>query len=364
MINAPRLEIDLDKIQYNTKTIVDVCNKEGIQVAGVTKGVAGMPEVAKAMLRGGVIQLADARIMNIKKLKRANIKAPTMLIRIARVSRSREIVKYFDTSLMSEWKVMKAVSKEACQKNKKHAIIIMIDLGDLREGVLIDQAIPLIERVSSLKGLELKGVGTNLGCYGGILPTEKNMQQFVGMVRKIQERFDVSLPFISAGGTNCLPLVMEGKMPKEVNHLRIGEAILLGRESTRNTLIPGTRQDTFILVAEIIEIKEKPSVPIGTSGKDAFGKTPKFKDQGVRKRAIIALGKQDVILSGLKPVDDAIKVLGGSSDQIIMDITDSQVEYEIGQEIQFTLKYPSLLSAITSPYVPHYIKEDGQWIKV
>jgi predicted amino acid racemase len=363
-MNTLRLEIDLDKIQHNAKTIVDICNKKDINVAGVTKGVAGMPEVARAMLKGGVTHLADARIINIKKIKKAKLKAPTMLIRIPRVSRSREVVKYFDVSLMSEWKVIQAIDKEASNKGVKHDIILMVDLGDLREGLMIDQVIPMIKRIISLKGINLRGVGTNLGCYGGILPTKEKMQQLVDLVTKIQERFDITIPLISAGGTNCLPLVIKGEMPKEVNHLRIGEAILLGRESTSNTLIPGTYQDTFTLISEIIEIKEKPSIPIGKVGKDAFGNTPKFKDLGVRKRAIIALGKQDVILSGLKPMDDNIKILGGSSDQIIIDITESTIKYEIGQEIKFKLLYPSLLSAVTSPYVLHYIKEDEQWIKI
>lgn len=363
-MNTLRLEIDIDKIQNNAETIVNICSKSGISVAGVTKGVAGMPEVARAMLKGGVTQLADARIINMKKLKKARLKAPTMLIRIPRVSRRSEVVKYFDMSLMSEWKVIQAIAKEALSKNKIHSIILMVDLGDLREGLLLGQVMPMIKRINTLKGINLKGIGTNLGCYGGIIPTEKNMQQLVDLAAKIQERFDISLSLISAGGTNCLPLVIKGEMPKEINHLRIGEGILLGRDSTSNTLLPDTHQDTFTLIAEIIEIKEKPSIPSGKVGRDAFGKTPKFKDLGIRKRAIIALGKQDVILSGLKPMDDNIKILGGSSDQIIIDITDSEVNYEIGQEIRFKLLYPSLLSAVTSPYVPHYIKEDDQWIKI
>lgn len=360
----PRLEIDLDKIEHNARAIVDLCAKEGIEVAGVTKGVGGSPIIARAMLKGGIKKLAEARIMNMQRIKKAKIKTPTLLIRIPRVSRSKEVIRHFDVSLISEWKVIHALSKEALRQNKKHGIILMVDLGDLREGLMMEQVMPMIKRIIKLQGIQLKGIGTNLGCYGGIMPTNENMQMLADLSIKIQKEYNIKLETISGGGSNCLPLVVNGTMPKEINQLRIGEAILLGRESTRDMLIPDTYQDTFKLVSEIIEIKEKPSKPIGEVGADSFGNKPEFEDLGRRRRAIIALGKQDVRLDGLQPLDKNIKIMGGSSDHIILDITDSKNHFDIGGEVEFTLLYPTLLSAITSPYVEHYIKEDEKWIKI
>jgi predicted amino acid racemase len=160
------------------------------------------------------------------------------------------------------------------------------------------------------------------------------------------------------GGTNCLPMIGKGQMPGEINQIRIGEGILLGRNSSNHSTVKNTHQDAFQLVAEIVEIKKKPSIPLGAIGVDAFGNTPVFKNHGIRTRALIALGKQDVRLPGLIPTDKGIKILGGSSDYIILDITDSKQSYSLGDEVRFNLLYPGLLSVTTSPYVTHYIKED------
>jgi predicted amino acid racemase len=140
-------------------------------------------------------------------------------------------------------------------------------------------------------------------------------------------------------------------MPPEVNQIRVGEGILLGRDSSRGLLLKDTYQDAFRLAAEIVEIKEKPSVPIGETGRDAFGNKPVFHNRGMRRRALISLGKQDVRLPGLIPEDTDIRVLGGSSDYIILDISDSKRGYALGDEVYFQLAYPGLLSVTTSPYV-------------
>ena len=98
----------------------------------------------------------------------------------------------------------------------------------------------------------------------------------------------------------------------------------------------------------MIESKIKPSVPYGIVHQDAFGNVPKFKDRGQIKRAILGIGLQDVLVSGLIPRAD-IKILGANSDHLIIDT--KKVAYKIGNELEFDLNYSALLALMTSPYV-------------
>ncbi len=357
-MDAPRLDIDLTKVRNNARAIVNLCGKKGIDVVGVTKGVSGMPEVGKAMLEGGVCSLADARMRNIIKLRKAGITSDIMMLRLPRISSVHAVAKYTDISLNSELSMILSLAKSSTELGKPHKIILMVDVGDLREGIMYTHVMHGLKRIILSKNIKLHGIGTNVGCYGGVLPSEKNMGLLAEIARNIRDKYSIPIPIVSIGGTNCLSLIANGKMPKEINQIRIGEGILLGRDSAHNTIIDGTQQDAFTLAADIVEIKSKPSMPIGKIGKDAFGNTPKFKDRGMRRKALIALGKQDVRLSGLLPIDKQIKVLGGSSDYIILDINDSGDNYALGEEIHFNLLYPGLLSVTTSPFVSHRFLED------
>lgn len=357
-MDTPRLEVDLDKIKHNTQTIVKLCKGSGISVVGVTKGVSGIPKVAKAMLEGGCCGLADARMRNIIRLRKAGITASIMMLRLPRISSAGAVVRYTDISLNSERGMIRSLAKES-KDGESHGIVLMIDVGDLREGMMYTHFSRSIKRILSIKDIDLHGIGTNVGCYGGVLPTKENMGILADIAQYIEQNFSIPLRVVSIGGTNCLPLIEAGHMPPQINQVRIGEGILLGRDSARNATIDGTYQDAFVLTADIVEIKNKPSVPIGQMGKDAFGKIPVFKDKGVRRKALIAIGKQDVRLSGLLPMDKGIKILGGSSDYIVLDISDSENDYKLGDEVSFHLLYPGLLSLTTSPYVSVYFKEES-----
>ena len=108
------------------------------------------------------------------------------------------------------------------------------------------------------------------------------------------------------------------------------------------------------LKGEIIEMKSKATVPTGNIGVDAFGSIPHYEDKGIRKRAIVAVGRQDIRLEGLTPVDSNISIFGASSDHLILDVTDSKKELTVGDIVDFKVDYGCLLAAMTSPYVEKY----------
>lgn len=346
----PKVEIDLNKLTHNVKTMVELCNKYGITVAGVTKVFCGHPKIAKAYVDGGVAYIADSRIENIIKLKDFNI--PKILLRLPMISEADKVVEYTDTSLNSELETIKALSKEALRKGRSHNIILMVDLGDLREGYYNEKEIyEAVEHIIKMNGVKLVGIGTNLTCYGGVIPDADNLGRLVKLSKDIENRFDVDLEIISGGNSSSLHLLMDNKPIEGINNLRLGESLVLGVETAYGNRIDDTYNDVFKLTAEIIEVKHKPSVPTGEIGRDAFGKVPTFVDKGIRKRIICAIGKQDVELDAIFPLDEGLSILGGSSDHLILDGTDSQTDYRVGDKVHFKLSYGGILRLMTSEYV-------------
>jgi predicted amino acid racemase len=335
---------------------VEKCHQQKIQVLGVTKGFSAMQQIVTAMLEGGVDGLADSRMENIIELRNRGFDQQITLLRIPRLSDVANVNRYTDMSINSEMSVIEALSQEALSKGNNHKIILMVDVGDLREGIMKENVLSTAKQISALQGVRLVGLGTNMGCFGGVLPSQDNLGLLVTLASGIENLLGSKLEIVSGGGTSSLWLVENQTVPEEVNQLRIGEGILLGTDTTHNRKIPWLCDDAFVLRAEVIEAKSKPSVPTGEIGRDAFGNIPQFTDNGVRKRAILALGKQEVYVEGLIPVDEKMVILGASSDHTIVDITDSKQEIKVGGEIEFFLTYAGLLAVSGSKYVEQIFK--------
>lgn len=345
----PRLTIDLAKIRDNTRLVTGSSAKFGIDIFGVGKGLCGLPEVARSMLAGGCAGIGDSRLENLKVLRDSGIDAELMLLRLPELSRAEEVVMYSDISLNSELSTLRALSVAAVRAGVSHGVLLMVDLGDLREGVWPDEFTQLVTETASLPGLRVWGVGTNLTCYGGVAPDDRNMNELLRLSRLAEECLGYELQ-VSAGNSSSINMLLSGQLPRGVTNLRIGEALILGTETLERTLIPGAHSDACVLTAEIIELKEKPSLPIGQLGQDAFGEVPTFVDRGVRRRAIVALGRQDVAIDGIKPRNPGATVLGGSSDHLILDVHDCP-ELRVGDALDFEVGYGAMLALATSPYV-------------
>lgn len=350
----PCVEVDLSKITHNVNEIAAQCNKTNIDITAVTKVFCSNLPIVKAILQGGVTRIADSRIQNLKKLE--NIQCGKMLLRIPMLSEIEEVVKYSDVSLNSEIETLKQLSIESRKQNKTHKVILMVDLGDLREGVLVNNVIDVVSEIIKLNNIELIGLGTNVTCYGGVIPDENNLGELIRLREEIKKVYNLDLPVLSGGNSSSLYMVLNNTIPKEINQLRIGEAIALGRETSFGKDIENCYQDAFILKGQIVELKSKPTVPTGNLGMDAFGQKPHFEDKGIRKRAIVAVGRQDIRVEGLTPLDERIDIFGASSDHLILDVTDSKTKYKIGDVVEFKIDYGCLLAAMTSAYVEKYYK--------
>ncbi len=350
-MKTPRVNIKLKKIQENAKNMVEKCEENDIKLTGVVKGSAGDIKVASAFVRGGVKSIGDSRIKNIKKLVEAGFEEEMILLRLPQLNEVEDVVEYVDISLISEIDTIKALNQEALKQEKKQGIIVMVDVGDLREGVLPENLDEFFAEIVDLEAIDIKGIGTNVGCYGGVLPSKENTQILVDIKNKLEEKFNLDLPLISGGNTATSKLLYNGELPEGISNFRIGEGILQGTDITHQRNIKSQNQDNFTLSASIIELKEKPSVPKGEIGHDAFGNKPKFEDKGRRLRAIMAIGRQDVKVDGLTPLLEGAEIIGASSDHLLVDLTEVNKEFSVGDEIEFSLDYGGMLSVMTSEYV-------------
>lgn len=360
----PRLVIDINKLRSNLDAVAHITKEEGnCSLMIVTKGLCADKEMVQMVVQHPSVDfVADSRVKNIKSYAeevRKNGKK-TVLLRIPMHDEVSEVVKYVDLSFNSELSTIRLLNEEAGKTGVIHNVLLMIDLGDLREGIFFkneDEIFSTVEQILAMSNIRLYGIGVNLTCYGAIIPKNDNLSQLTDLGEKIEEKFDIKLQMVSGGNSSSIYLIEKHQLPQGINNLRLGEAFLLGNDTAYETKLPGTTGDALVLEAQIVELKEKPSLPIGEVGVDAFGHKPYYEDRGIIKRAIIAVGKQDTELDSMTPLDEKIDILGGSSDHIILDVTKSDKEYKVGDVVRFTLGYGGMLKTATSPYVEKtYIK--------
>ena len=351
-----RIEVDCEHIRRNAEAVVKMCASQHIEVVGVTKACCGHPEIARAMLAGGVSFLAESRLNHVRRLREAGIHVPIMLLRLPSLSEADEVLRLTQVSLNSEAGTVHALSRAAQARDLTHQVILMVETGDRREGVMPEQAVDTARAIVGLPGIDLVGIGTNLACVGGVVPTKESMQLLVGVAEEIERALNIRLRVISGGHTPDLDLIARGEMPSRVNQLRIGEAILLGVNSSTNHPLPCPHRDAFNVVAEVIEVKTKPSLPEGPIAVDAFGHVPHWEDLGPRRRAILAIGGQDLRIEGLRPKRPGVTIVGASSDHLVVDVTEADPPVRLGDELEFDPIYSAVATAMASTGVMQVIK--------
>jgi ornithine racemase len=343
----PRIEIALSQIRHNARMLSEHYGQKGISLMGVSKATLGEPAIAKAMIEGGVQFIADSRLENIQKMKSERIPTRFVLLRTA-LSQAESVIRNVDISLNTELTTVRALSHYANVDHKIHQIIVMVELGDLREGILPCDLAQFVKKVLELPYIEIIGIGCNLACYGGIKPNCQKMRELSELADQIENQFQIHLEIVSGGNSANHEWYESAQTVGRVNNLRLGESILLGCETINRNPIPGLYTSAFMLIAEVIESKEKPSLPFGEICQNAFGNVPTFLDRGIHRRVIIALGRQDVLVSGLRPNSD-LEILGSSSDHLILD--SKNYDLKVGSEVKFNLDYSGLLSAMNSPFI-------------
>ncbi len=365
---TPRLYADLGKLRKNTETISGWLGRTGLELFAVTKGVRGDRRIAQAFLDGGAVGFADSRLSNfrtLEPLRRARTRAGRpplfLLLRSPAPAEVLEAAHLCDAVLCASADTAVLLAAKA-PAGRPIAILLTVDFGDLREGLLPEDVVragrelePLLAKAAGTKDpagrAHVAGLATNMACFCGVIPKVSHLERLAALGRELG--LTLGRPMrVSAGNTAVLPLVLQEKtLPAGLHDLRVGEGILLGRESLHRKPLPGCHLDVFSFWGTVIEVGAKPSRPTGECAQDAFGHQPSFADRGVRRRALVAAGRQDLVPEGLAPLAPGVEVLGATSDHLILDVEDYQGDLRVGTELGFSVNYACLLQAMTSPDV-------------
>ena len=363
----PLLKINKQKILDNTKAIIKRTRKLGVEVTAVTKCTGGNLEIAQAFLDGGATSIGDSRIKNLKNL--APLACEKWLIRVPMPSEVNHTVAYATVSVNSEMKTIRLLNQAAKAQRQTHGILYMLDLGDLREGLFIGDGNPTqadiesliavsfakldqdLAEIDTMENICLRGIATNATCVGATIPTPQTFGAFFKVKTMLEEKYQRPCEIVSGGNSSAYYLVDNETLPAEINNLRLGDVILFGRESAYYHSYDYLHQDAFILDVEILELQDKPTYPVGEIGRNAFGEIPVFEDKRIRRRAICGLGRQDTDTDHIFPLVPGLTIVGSSSDHLVIDVTDAETAYQVGDIISLRCDYVGALHAATSSYV-------------
>lgn len=346
--------LDTDKLADNFRYLDDLFTKNDIKWTAVTKMLCGNKKYLEVLIKLGITEACDSRVTNLKRIKMINPEVETAYIKPPAKRSIRNIVQYADVSFNTEYSTIKLLSDAAVEQNKIHKVIIMIELGELREGVMREDFMGFYQKVFELPNIEVVGIGTNLTCMYGVLPNHDKLIQLCLYKELIEARFNKKIPYVSGGSSVTIPLIFQDLLPEGVNHFRVGETLFLGTDVYNNRPYEQMHNDVFKLYAEIIELTEKPSIPMGELGHNLTGEVKEFDMESQSQssyRAIIDLGLLDIESEHLRPTDGNVQLVGESSDMIVVDLGDNPSNYKVGDLLEFSMTYMGTLRVMNSVYV-------------
>ncbi len=356
------ITLNRKKLRSNYEFLDTLLRSRNIEWGVVSKMLCGNEIYLKEIIALGTMEIHDSRISNLQKIKQLKPEVQTVYIKPpARRSISR-IIQFADVSFNTELKTIEWLSEEAVKQNKTHKIIIMIEMGDLREGVLGEKLLEFYNKAFSLPNISISGIGTNLNCLSGVMPNQDKLIQLSLYKQLIEAKFNRTIPFVSGGTSVAVPLILKNARPMAVNHFRIGEALYFGKDLFTGKTMKGMHNDVFKLYAEIIEVTQKPDTPIGELGANVAGKTFSIDAHddlsGTSLRAILDIGLLDMQPQYLILDDSTIKIIDASSDMLVLDISHAKKKYRVGDLISFKLNYMGALYLLNSNYIDKKIEEE------
>ena len=345
----PALIVNKEKLTKNIEVMQKICDDYPVGFCAVTNGFCANPEIIDIYYEAGVREFADSRIQNLKKIKYPDV--TKWLLRLPMLSEVEEVVQNADVSLNSELRTIVALSECAAALDKTHKIILMVDLGDLREGALPKEARRLAETILQCPNIELYGLGANFDSISGLQADAANVGVLADLANDILIRTGIAPPVLSGGGSGSAHLLTRFEVPGFVNNFRFGEVLLFGRETKYHQRIDSMNEDVFRLDMQIVELKNKPRTLSEEFDLNKYDTEIVFDETKHMTRAIVACGHQDAKAVSIKPLDPGIEIVGQSDDHTVLDVTGSEWEYHVGDIIRFSLSYDSLLSLSASEYV-------------
>ena len=354
------ITINSSKLSYNFNFLNQLFTKNQIDWAIVGKLLCGNEKFLKVLLDISNKEICDSRLSNLKIIKKLSPKTQTVYIKPPAKRLAKSIIEFADVSFNTEINTIKALSEEAVSQQKTHKIVIMVEMGELREGIMAKNLPEFYSKVLQLPNIEVVGIGTNLNCLNGILPDKDKLFKLNRYKEIVEEKFNTKIPYISAGSSVTIPLIFRKEIPKGINHFRVGETLFFGTDVYKDSTISGMYQDVFKLTAEIIEIIEKPMIPAGNVGTNLTGESPTFNKKNIGKtsvRAIVDIGLLDIDHKNIKPKNPEIEIIGASSDMLILELGTNDSDFKVGDTVDFSMNYMAVLRAMNSDYVDKKVEK-------
>jgi predicted amino acid racemase len=348
------VELYRDRLAHNYQFLKDLFEDRGIEWGVVTKLLCGNKEYIREVLALGTREVHDSRISNLKVVKSLDPEVQTVYIKPPAKRSISKVIRYADVSFNSEYSTIKMLSDEAIKQKKTHKVIIMIEMGDLREGVVGEDVLDFYGKVFELQNIQIVGLGTNLNCLHGVMPSQDKLIQLSLYKQLLEARFNRRIPWVSGGTSVTIPLLLKNLRPTGVNHFRVGEILYFGLDLFTMKTVKGMNDDVFKLHAEIIELYKKPKVPIGELAENPSGEmlTINEEDYGKKSyRAIIDIGLLDISPEYLIPDDKKIEIIGASSDMLVIELGKTNRNYKVGDLVSFKLRYMGALRILNSSYI-------------
>lgn len=363
------LVIHIERIKENIKYLSDYFESNDIEWSLVTKVFSGDKTFLKHLLTSDVIEkinsVGDSRLTSLRNLREVNPNLRTIYIKPPAEVYSHDVVKYADISLNSSFSTIKALNEAAKEEGKIHQIIIMIEMGELREGVNREEVINFYKKVFQMTHIEVVGIGSNLGCMYGVEPSYDKLLQLLLYKELISARFKKELKLISGGTSITLPLIEKASVPKGINHFRVGEAVFFGISPLDNKAFKNLNTETFEFYANIIELEEKKVVPDGVISEANIGQTSNFKEEGsveTSYKAILDFGMLDVDKADIEFIEEkGLSFVGITSDMIVIDVGNNKTEsgqkkYRVGDKIKFKPSYMAVARLLNSKFIEKIYK--------
>jgi len=351
-----RLKIHADRLLENIRIINQYMMEKGKIWSLVVKVLGNDRDILSELLSHPVISelhsVAVTQVANLRLIKEINPAVTTMFIKPPNLKNAEAIVRYADYSLNTSIATIKALNVAAARQGKIHKIIVMIEMGELREGIKREGLIPFYRSVFKLSNIEVVGIGTNLGCMTGIKPTYDKLIQLVLYEQLLEAKFNQNLALVSGASSITLPLLEKDKVPTGVNHFRIGEAVFLGTTPLTNQQFLDLNTGAFTFEATIVELYRKDSLPDGEVSEAAVGHFSAMPEESTASfKAILDFGILDVDADYLIPEDDNISFFGNSSDLSVYDLGENPRNYRTGDVIRFKLSYLAVAKLMYSQFI-------------
>ena len=324
-------EIDLDKAAYNMKNIKKlVGDKEVIAVVKADCYGHGADDLAPVFLENGASRLAVAILTEGIELRKKNITAPIMILGYTPLELSEELINNDIEQTVYDLEYAKKLSDIAEKLGKKAKIHIALDTGMGRIGFIPnEESIKAVEKIASLKGIEIIGIFTHFSTADEYDKTYTNEQfkKIKSFINELEKR-GVNIPLKHASNSGA---IME--MPETyLDAVRAG-IILYGyypsNEVDKNKLDIKPILTLKTTVSYVKEVEEGTSISYGrtfiTKKKSKIATIPIGYADGYSR---LLSGKAKVIINGkFAPVVGRICM-----DQCMIDVTDIG-EVKVGDEV-------------------------------